>query len=166
MSDPWDPLPGEKARAYAAFTRFRDLPKDTRNLPTLAQALYGVPNPNRGNIKGWSTKNRWLDRVSAWDQHLDDIARAAIEDEIKKQAEAAARERVEVGREGIKLALRWIKSKAAAEDISDLPASVVPPLIRTCSDLCRLEEDLSTENMMHQGEGVVIYLPDNGRDKK
>jgi hypothetical protein len=44
-------------------------------------------------LEGWSSKYDWVERVAAWDRHLDGIARRAAEGAAEQWAERFARER-------------------------------------------------------------------------
>lgn len=64
--EPWVRLPGETAKAYDAFRRFRDAGAQR------SVAHFGPSAPN------WATKWRWQERVAAWDaevHRVDDARR-------------------------------------------------------------------------------------------
>ncbi len=65
-------LPGESARAYAAFCMFRDL-REARSLTLVGRRL----GCSKQNIGRWATHWNWKERCLAYDRHLDAIHRAA-----------------------------------------------------------------------------------------
>jgi hypothetical protein len=90
--DPWDRLDGEPTRAYYWFNRFRELPPPERSharlLSDAIDRAAATPTnsqtktPTRSNIASWSARWRWEARVAAYDQHLERLKRANLEDEI------------------------------------------------------------------------------------
>ena len=75
--------PGESAKAYQAFTLYRDLPLEERSLTTVSQRL----GKSRSLCARWSTQFRWVDRASAWDNHQDQMRRARRAAEREKMYE-------------------------------------------------------------------------------
>lgn len=95
---PWERQPGETAKAYAAFCAYRNLGSDKRSLEAVAAKVAkgsrkGKEEP--GYIKRWSSTHRWVERAAAYDDHLDEVRRAAhekaIADMSKKHAEGMRR---------------------------------------------------------------------------
>lgn len=63
----WEMQPGETQKAFAAFCVYRDLQPfgdPPRNLPN-AIRLLGLKDG--GSVERWSAKNKWVDRVAAYD---------------------------------------------------------------------------------------------------
>jgi hypothetical protein len=79
MPDPWERQPRESGRAFVAFQLYRDQPPAQRSLRKLASQM-GVRLDYVGRL---SSKNRWVDRVSAWDAEQDRILRATMLEERK-----------------------------------------------------------------------------------
>lgn len=83
--DPWERQPKEPAKAYQAFTAYRDmgptrsLRRIGRNVPRAIeeQPANTWPMQSLGN---WSTRHGWVARCDAWDRHLDQIARERQEE--------------------------------------------------------------------------------------
>ena len=73
MSDelvPWEKLPAETSRAYAAFRQYRDLGP--------ARTVDAMSNVSRITAQRWSRTHRWVERAQAWDAEayrLDDARR-------------------------------------------------------------------------------------------
>lgn len=84
---PWDRQPNETAKAYAAFTIYRDMGSN-RTVRATAEEL----TKSEQLIKTWSGKHRWVERVSAWDS----IPGRAVAEAYADMAEriAAQHERV------------------------------------------------------------------------
>lgn len=87
----WEQRPGETARAYAVFCRYRDL-GPLRTLRRAAAGFYhqhpeltdddrlaALTKPQLDQAKEWSRHHEWVDRAQAWDHHLDEISRAEQE---------------------------------------------------------------------------------------
>lgn len=103
MADIWERQPGEPVQAFHAFRHYRDL-GDLRTIDKAAlthrtlcktkQADGGVGAETRKRAPQiwwkWSTLYRWVDRVAAYDAHVDKEARAAAEAKILKRREQQA----------------------------------------------------------------------------
>jgi hypothetical protein len=91
VSERWERLPDETDKAFAAFCVYRDL-SSGRSIEKVQEKL----GKNAGYIRvlyDWSSKNKWVDRVKAYDDYLDSQRRAVIEQEqIKAQSEVIANE--------------------------------------------------------------------------
>src|SRR5262245_20317344 len=93
---PFERLSREPARAYHGFCHYRDLPISQRSLDAAwrqhsAQCAGKVQPVTRRRPMSWgdwSVQYRWVDRVSAFDSHLERQKRAALEAE---QVEAGRR---------------------------------------------------------------------------
>jgi len=83
--DPWEREEGESEAAFVAFAAYRDEPPP-RSIARAAQRLGKA----RQLLEGWSAKNGWVRRVSAYDRHLDTVRRQArleeIEEMVRRQA--------------------------------------------------------------------------------
>lgn len=86
MSEPWERLPDETDKAWAAFSRYLDAGPDR----TLSNAEEPAKSPKSarkspkkppvkktvsGSVKDWSKRFRWRERANAWDGKL--FAKAA-----------------------------------------------------------------------------------------
>jgi hypothetical protein len=83
---PWERIPGEGERAYTAFTHYRDLGSE-RNLRRVGQDL----GKSRQAIEELSHRWNWVERVLAYDDHLDQQALATVEKEYRRMALRQAR---------------------------------------------------------------------------
>lgn len=94
MSDvePWERLPGETPRAYAAFRQYRDLgPART------VTAMSGVSQVTAGR---WARAHRWAARAQAWDAEayrLEDARRLEQIRVMEETHQRAARALITAG---------------------------------------------------------------------
>lgn len=93
----WDQRDDETGKAYAAFLKYLEQPRNSRTLAGAARATYGdrgvLPTGLAvGRIRAWASDNEWEARARAYDQHLDDIKRQAAEDEAREMGLRHARE--------------------------------------------------------------------------
>src|SRR3954454_1328179 len=77
---PFDRLSDEGAKAYQAFTIYRDLPVQERSLAIVSQQL----GKNKSLCARWSTKFQWVDRANAWDIQQDQLRRTRTAAEREK----------------------------------------------------------------------------------
>lgn len=82
----WERQPGESAKAFAAFTVYRNLPATERSLTRLASDK--VCHRSQGGR--WSGQWRWVERAAAWDAELDRIAREKQIEAVEKMNERHA----------------------------------------------------------------------------
>jgi|GEM_PF-2514678 len=103
---PWERQPGESLAAWTAFQCYRDLGPN-RSLDEVDRRLYQPPatgsaeaqpsaarKRRRGHIGAWSCRFSWVQRVAAWDAHVDREGRTAHLEAVKAMNErhaAAAR---------------------------------------------------------------------------
>jgi hypothetical protein len=92
-------LPNEGPKAYQAFMAYCEM-GHRRSLSKLAEAL----GKRKSLLSRWSSKYTWVDRSSAYDNHLHEVRMKEIEDEIveneRKRAEIA-RVLIEKASEGL-----------------------------------------------------------------
>jgi hypothetical protein len=87
----YDREPDEAARAFAAWTVYRDLGSD-RSLRKAAEML-GKSEGYVGQLERWSSRFGWVDRARASDTEREMIARQAVDEHLRAEAEdCAARE--------------------------------------------------------------------------
>jgi len=87
MEPIWERLPGESAKAYEAFCKYRDMPPGERSLREVARRL----GKSETLISRWSSRYRWVERVQAWDDEVDRKAREAHLRTVKEMRERHAR---------------------------------------------------------------------------
>lgn len=89
MGKLWERAPGETDKAFAAFRIYRDLGPEKRSLEAVATKVAKKALKGRGQptyIKEWSSQNKWVERASAYDDHLDEVRRAANERAIAEMS--------------------------------------------------------------------------------
>lgn len=93
---PWEMLPTETNKSYAAFLTYRDL-GPRRTLREAASAFYNVPQDEMishgGKVRTfekWSSRFSWVHRVERWDDHTRQLADAATEQAIISMKERHA----------------------------------------------------------------------------
>jgi hypothetical protein len=64
---PWERLPGETAKAFHAFTVYRDLAPNDRSHPNAAREL----GKHVSLCARWSAMFDWVNRAAAWDDEQD-----------------------------------------------------------------------------------------------
>jgi hypothetical protein len=74
----WDKRDGESEPAYDAFRCYRDQPRGERSLRKTAAELA----KSMSLVTKWSRKQDWVDRVAAWDEHLDAITDKKLEESL------------------------------------------------------------------------------------
>ena len=84
---PWDRQPGESPQAWAGFQIYRDMGPAERSHAKVASEM----GRRRNSINKWSRKYQWVDRVTVWDKHCDQIKQEKQRKEIEEMAERHAR---------------------------------------------------------------------------
>lgn len=155
---PWELQPEETSRAYEAFCIYRDL-GPRRSMRETAEKL----GKSQGLMEGWSTKYKWGERATAWDNEQDRIARKSQLEEIKKMRKRHA---------DIASAM-LVKAARALQRIPDdeIKAGDVSRMVETASKLERLSRGDVGDVIEERNGGdaipaVQIYVPDNGRNKR
>src|SRR6516165_1564915 len=94
MVVPWEQLPGESSKAYAAFCLYRDQGLN-RSIEATSRLYHGHSAPlgsetasgrrrgASGQIRRWAQRWNWSGRARAWDQELERV-------KWSKQVEASA----------------------------------------------------------------------------
>ena len=124
---PWERQPGETAKAFYAFTFYRDLGPLERSITKVAQ-LYNAKKQLRALIARWSKKHSWVERAQAYDDHMDVLRRNQAEEEIQKMQKRH-------------VTLSMALQQKAAEKIKDLNGKdmKVPEAIKALVEGAKLE---------------------------
>lgn len=122
LPEPGGRLPGEPDRAWSAFTAYRDLDPAVRSL-SRSRSEAG-PGSALSELKRWSSRWRWRERVAAWDEHADAARRRA--------AEGVQAER---GRTGAELAAQVREALGTILDRPDLDSADVLRAARALREL-------------------------------
>ncbi len=104
MKQIWERQEGESAKAYDAFTLYRDMGPG-RSISKIVQKH----TKNRATCGKWSVKYNWVQRVAAYDEEQDRIRRLVAKEELIK----ATREHLRNARNMRKVAMEIITTKDA-----------------------------------------------------
>ena len=78
-------LLSESARAFHAFTLYRDLPASERSLEKVQQK-YNRSTSYRRQLAKWSSRFAWVARAAAYDVSLDAVRREAAREALVEMA--------------------------------------------------------------------------------
>lgn len=86
---PWDRLPGESSKAYAAFVTYRDL----ESYRSIRKAIEKQGLSVKARLRtwlGWSSGYQWVERATAWSDYVSRLELDASERVIIADAERDA----------------------------------------------------------------------------
>ncbi len=157
LPEPWERQKGENTKRYEAFCKYRDMPQ--RSLAKVAQEL----SKSTGLICRWSREDKWVDRVAAWDDEQDRLARQAQIDEIKKMRKRHADMATAMLVKAAKALQRLPEDEIRAGDLSRM--------VETAAKLERISRGDVGEVVEERDGGtatpiVQFYMPDNHRQTK
>jgi hypothetical protein len=143
----WERRPGESARAYEAFARYRDLPIAERSYRRVAQEL----GKSGALIARWCSAHNWTDRAAAWDAEQERQWLAA-----QQQARRDAAERhIRAGQ------LAQTKATKALLDLN--PEDLSPgELVRVLEAGVRIERDAYADVLARGGRGPLTVTGPGG----
>lgn len=150
--EPWDPQPGETARAFQAWQRYCGLLPRARSVVAAYRQETGREHARHapGTWNGWASRYDWPARALAVDRHK------ALEtaEQVVQERREAARNRITIGRFAMRKALESLQS------IGQLSASEAARLLDVGH---RLERESFPEVQpvvpaVHQGEDVLEEL--------
>lgn len=152
----WERQPGESAKAFHAFTLYRDLGHE-RSVSKVAQ-IYRPGRNLRSLMSRWSTKFNWVKRAEAYDDHMDKLSRK----EAEKQVKDMKKRHITLG-----MALQT----KAAEKLKDLKGKdmKVPDAIKALSEgvkLERLARGEATEKFEGKLEPLIIKMWQPPKDEE
>ena len=130
----WDIQPGETAKAFHAFSHYRDMPPADRSIDTAhAEHLARCEGRKRRGKRG---SNRWQD----WSPKHDWVSRAAAHDAdlSRKRRDRRARELEETQDRAAKIArsaLDRLEERLKAIDVEQIPAAVLDRWLKTLTDV-------------------------------
>lgn len=78
-ADPWEKLPDETSKAYAAFRQYRDA--------GAGRSVQGMTGVSIISAQRWSRRHRWPARAQAWDAEAYRIEDARRLDQIREMDE-------------------------------------------------------------------------------
>lgn len=154
---PWERQEGESAKAYEAFSEYRDMKAD-RSLAKVGQKL----GKSKTMMEKWSKKFDWVARAEAWDLEEDRLTRVALTKDIG----AMRRRHADIAKAML------VKAARALTKIPDdeIKASDISRMVDIASKLERISKgDVGEVIEERQGESVAspvqIYIPDNNRGR-
>jgi hypothetical protein len=157
LPEPWERQKGENAKRFEAFQKFRDMPN--RSISQVAREL----SKSRQLIQRWAGEDKWHDRVAAWDDEQDRIARQAQIDEIKRMRK----------RHADLASAMLVKAAKALKNIpeEEINGMTLSKMVETASKLERISRGDVGEVVEERDGGeatpvVRFYMPSNHRDEK
>lgn len=144
-NEPWNKMPGESAKAYAAFLSYKSISTRDRSLRKAVINHYGsLTSSKLRQYQHWSARNMWVDRSSAWDEYVskqqDEAQLAAI-----KEMQAS---HINVAKGLISLAVKRLKTmdplELAASDVLRYIAEGVKIQRVTLGEPDTIQENLSS----------------------
>lgn len=156
---PWERQAKETDAAWRAFQVYRDLPHlppeerpESRSQRAVSTRLYPGRSPGKGVVKelgGWSAKWRWVERVNAYDTHLDRQAQEALIAALKRDTEINI------------AAYRTMRNKGAgalAQHQGPIAPQHASRMVDTAITGLRREAGLATEIHSEQGDKFIAWL--------
>lgn len=167
MAKPWERLPDETTKQWEAFCVYRDLknindPTSKRSLELAGQVL----GKTKTTLEPWSSKNRWVERVDAWDAEQERIKREIAQKEMQEDIRRMLKRQAAAGKFAQEKAVKAL-NKMPDEDIKPSDAARLLDVGSKLERIARgyvgdvIEERDSTEAAPPP---VTFYMPDNGRD--
>lgn len=157
---PWERQPGESAKAYEAFSLYRDMGVD-RSLSKVGKAL----GKSKTMMDKWSSPNafNWVERAKAWDIEQDRILQKQQYEDIKKMRKRHADIAVAMIAKAAKALMKIPEEEIKASDISRM--------VETASKLERISRGDVGDVIEERNGGtaidpVQIYIPDNNRGRE
>ncbi len=171
---PWHRQKGETAKAYAAFCAYYKMPIHERGLDAAWCAKNPQANSSQANgvWTNWSTKNGWVSRSAAYDEHLAEQDRILWEERraiLRQRDWDQADELRAVVSDAIPHAQQFIRSKRrfipATDDSPErevvtmqFDITGLSRVLTDASKLQRLATDLSTENIELSGAALDAVI--------
>lgn len=157
MPKPWERQPGESDKAFEAFCTYRDMGSE-RTLQKVGEKL----GKSKTLMDRWSSENKWVDRVSAWEDEQDRILRQEQIKDIKKMRQRHA----DLAMKMLEKALEGIQYLEPEE----LNAVSISRLVEVASKLEQKSRGDTTDAVEmreaeeKQASPVMFYMPSNGRN--
>lgn len=155
---PWERQDGETPKQWEAFVVYRDM--EGRSLRKVADVL----SKSGALIDRWSSANNWVERVAAWDDEKDRIARQEQIKDIRKMRDRHAKGAQAMFTKALQGLKELKPEELSARDIVSMFAESVKAERLSRGDTSEIVEERQGEAV----NAVQIYVPDNnrGRDKE
>lgn len=155
---PYDRLPGETAKAYEAFSVYRDMGTE-RSLEAVSKAL----GKSAAFLSRWSSKHDWVDRAESWDIDQDmmrqEEAIAAKRKQYKSQLAEFQKNHLAVGKAAFKASatatkqiMDWVEKNNSIESWDD--ANKAANIIKALMPIADLwAKSLAVDRLLERLEG-------------
>ena len=158
--NPWERQPKESPQAYEAFVIYRNMGAE-RSIQKVSQML----SKSVTLIKRWSREKNWVERSRAWDNEQDRVTREALQRGV-----------VNMHKKHVTMAeALFIKAAKALKNIEveEMDMLDIVKAVDLAVKIERLSRGEATErtdgkskiSFGDEHQDVIIYIPDNGRDK-
>ena len=155
---PWERQDSESAKAYEAFSVYRDMGAD-RSLAKVGQEI----GKSTKMMEKWSKAHNWVERAEAWDREQDRILQKQQIEDIKKMRKRHANLAVAMLAKAATALKKIPDDEIKAADVSRM-VDVASKLERVSrGDVGEVVEERQAETM---ADPVQFYMPDNGRDNQ
>jgi len=89
MGELWERWDKETSKAYNAFRHYRDTPAKDRSIIKCLASYYGGDDPDiwegkKRRWEMWASQWNWQDRIRAWEEYQDYLAREAMLEAISE----------------------------------------------------------------------------------
>lgn len=137
----WERQPGETDKAFEAWGVYRDKPPQERSYRTVAATL----NKSETLIARWASQWHWQDRISAWQDFLDQKSIEAKLRAIEKMHEEDRQRERALGLNILgKVSERFLEKDTKGHAKLKVPDTQIPLWTKTGVDLIRISDGLST----------------------
>jgi hypothetical protein len=154
LTDQWDRREGEGTEAFEAFKLYRDM-GESRTIDRGAEKC----RKSVSLLLRWSGEHGWVERVQAYDDHLDKLAQKEFENERKKIARRQAKLGLRMQEIGTEALETYAVDEATLDQIVRLLKTGVD-IERTATGSDTLDQPGNTYQM------AVLILPPNKRDER
>lgn len=160
----WERLEEETSRAYEAFSRYRDL-GPLRSFEKLRKSYTDATGKplyaSDRQFTTWSSRFSWVERATAYDDHLERIKLLDEMEAIRKERKATRDTHRAISKGMQKIILGRIFPDEADPkkimDPSELRAGDIPRWVETATSLERLTLEMPTENIaINKSEDGVL----------
>ena len=151
--EPWEQMPGEKARAFAAFETYLSMPPAERTVLGAYRLFVGNAKAMYASVdfRGWKRDFVWEDRAEAWDAALARDRRKGLREgayhEAVKQGQRLQGEwaEYEVVAAKVVRVVDKVLDRALAEDSTEGNLTQVASLLGRLQEQYRLRLELDRE---------------------
>jgi len=165
LTELWERRADETDKAFRAFVVYRDMGtgRAIDRIPQFILGPTGAPlYKSVRYFRVWSSQYNWVERVRAYDAHLDDVRRKATEDEIRKEREDMRKTHRTIARAMQDRIIAKLmpdpKDRSTYLPVKDIKPGQIPAWVKIATDLERLTMDMPTIMISDAGEqGIDKY---------